>query len=574
MPMRRNGHHARALAVAVLATLLVPQTALCQVPRQPPAADLVITNAKVWTGVPVPAGGTEPTSVAVRDGKFAYVGTDDGARAYVGPDTTHVDANGRRVIPGITDSHTHMIGGGLQLARLSLREVKNREEFVAEVAAEAAKKKPGEWVQGGRWSVESWAEPTPPTKEWLDPVTRDVPVFLSRMDGHQALVNSAALARAGIDRNGPPDPEGGEIERDPKTGEPTGILKESAMGLVGRHIPDVSREERYEALKRAMQHANSLGITCVHDMCNPEDLHVYERAAKENALPVRIFAFQTRHDEPGAGETFASPLGDHDMVRLQGVKAYMDGSLGSRTAYMRAPYADAPPGSPYPRGQLSAFAQDQASFLKALHMVDGANMQIAIHAIGDEANHLLLDAYAELRRANGGRDTRHRIEHAQHLLVEDLPRFAELGVVASMQPYHKADDGRYAEQRLGRERLAGSYAFRQLVDAGALLVFGSDWPVVTMNPFAGMDSAVNAKTLDGKTWLPEHSLTVEEALRAYTTNPARAVHAEDTLGTIEAGKAADMVVLSQDILGVPANGIASTSAVYTIVAGEVVYRSE
>jgi hypothetical protein len=544
----------------------------------------VIINGLVWTGAERAshAAMPEPTAVAVRDGRITDVGSDLSIWRHVDPRTTIIDAGGRRIIPGITDSHTHVISGGYQLVRLNLRDLKNREEFVRAIADEAKTKRPGEWVLGGRWTVESWEHPESPNKAWIDLVTGDVPVFLNRMDGHSALVNSAALKLAGIDASGPPDPTGGEIERDPQTGEPTGILKESAMNLVGRHVAAAEPAERYaegidaptadyDALKRAMRHANSLGVTSVHDMCSPEHLDAFRRAEKEGVITLRVTAYLSTSDWPAFVGRLADYGPDTDWVRLAGFKGYMDGSLGSRTAYMREPFTDATPDMPYPRGQLTAFADPIERFQAMVAMVDAHGRQMAVHAIGDMGNHLLLNAYEHAMAANGRHDARHRDEHTQHLLVSDIPRIAKLGVVASMQPYHKADDGRYAEKALGSERLKGSYAFRQLLDAGALLVFGSDWPVVSMNPFLGIDSAVNARTLDGSVWLPSHSLTVEEALRAYTVSPPKAIHREDRLGTIEPGRLADLVILDEDPLTIPKERLGEVTVWKTLVGGRVVY---
>jgi len=549
-------------------------------------ADLVITNAKIWTGAQPSVA--EPTGIAVIGDTIVAVGADAEVRTRVGANTTVIDAKGRRVIPGITDSHTHFISGGLSLSRLYLREVRGKQEFIAAVQNAAARAQKGEWVVGGRWSVESWERPETPNRSWLDPVTGEVPVFLNRMDGHEAVVNSATLKLAGIDAAGPADPLGGEIERDPKTHEPTGLLKESAMNLVGRLIPEPSDAQRYEALLRAMKHANSLGVTSVHDMSAPPDVEVFRRAAAENAMTLRITAYLSM-DEWSAhlDEVVKAAHDSHSpMFELVGLKGYMDGSLGSRTAYMREPYSDATPTTPYPRGQLSAFASSE-SFRQQVIQADAKGLQMAVHAIGDEANHLLLDGYETAAKENlvlslegGASDPsrlrtsrRPRAEHAQHLLVSDIPRFASLGVVASMQPFHKADDGRYAEKALGAERLKGSYAYRQLVDAGALLVFGSDWPVVTLYPFAGIDAAVNAKTLSGEVWLPSHSLTVVEALRAYTVSPPKAVHQESRLGTLESGRLADLVILLDDPLTIPPSRLADVKVVHTIVGGKVVFSA-
>ncbi len=533
-------------------------------------ADLIIVNAKVWTGTK--PSSPEPTAIAVTGDAIVAVGTDAQVRARGGANTKIIDAQGRRVIPGMTDSHTHIISGGFQLARLALRDVRSREEFVRAVEAEVKKKKKGEWVLGGRWSVESWNKPEQPNKSWLDPVSPDNPVFLSRMDGHMALVNSAALKLASIDAQGPPDSVGGEIERDPKTREPTGILKESNMDLLDRFIPDPTPPQRYEALLAAMKHANSFGITSVHDMSQPSDLEVFQEAVVQKTITLRITTYLSADDWSAHLDELwkAKKQWTSQMFRVVGFKGYMDGSLGSRTAYMREPFTDATPTTLHPHGQLTAFASSE-SFRQQVSQTDVKGLRMAVHAIGDEGIHLLLDAYEAAAKENDTSDQRHRVEHAQHLLVSDIPRFAKLGVVASMQPFHKADDGRYAEKAVGAERLKGSYAFRQLVDAGALVIFGSDWPVVTINPFAGIDSAVNAKTLSGDVWLPSHSLTVEEALRAYTTSPPRAIHGELQLGSIEVGKLADIVILADDPLSMPKERLAEVKVAQTIVGGKVVF---
>jgi predicted amidohydrolase YtcJ len=541
----------------------------------PEPADIVIHNAKFWTGADSAKPDSDITGVAIDGGRIRAVGSDEFVMLFFAPGTKLIDGKGRRVIPGITDSHTHMISGGLQLERLDLRDAKNKEEFIERVAEAAKGRATADWILGGRWSVESWENPETPRASWLDAVTGDVPAFLMRMDGHGALANSAAMRHGGISKDGPPDPVGGEIERDPATGEPTGILKESAMQLVARAVPEPKSSERRAALKRALQHANSFGITSVHDMCHLPELVTFKGALLENELTVRVSAYLTSDDWfQQAGPLIRNKYElKGDMLRAVGLKAYMDGSLGSRTAYMRDRFADATSETKYPRGQLTAFASTAPDFHRKITLIDRGGLQAAVHAIGDEAIHLLLDAFEEASRANGTLDRLHRIEHAQHILPRDIPRFEELRVVASMQPFHKADDGRYAEKALGKDRLEGSYAFRQLVDSGALVIFGSDWPVVTMNPFAGIDSAVNAKTLSGEVWLPSHSLTVEEALRAYTVWPAKAVKQDKVLGTIEAGKLADIVILQDDVLTIPKDKIKDVKVAYTIVDGKIVYQA-
>ncbi len=582
-PITRFGSSAPRGSAGIKAALSIVFAAACslctgQAAAQDAAnaADLVIVNAKVWTGTDearrTPNAAGQPAAVAMKDGRIVAVGGDAAIKKLAAPTTRIIDGRGRRLIPGMTDSHTHIVGGGFQLARLALRSVKDRDEFVRAVAAAAAKAKKGEWVLGGRWSVDSWENPNEPDKSWLDPVTGSTPVFLSRMDGHQALVNSNALAIAGIDAQGPADPVGGEIQRDPQTGQPTGILKEAAMELVRSRIPDPRKRQRYEAFVRAMKHANSLGITSVHDMSGLNDLYAFQQARKDKTLTLRVTTYLSVDDWTAHDRDIERFGVDDDLLRIAGFKGFMDGSLGSRTAYMREPFADVTSDTRYPRGQLTAMAVDEQEFRHNVAAADARHMQLAVHAIGDEANHRLIDAYEAAIAQNGRRDARHRLEHVQHLHVSDIPRFAKLGLVASMQPYHKADDGRYAEKAIGKQRLAGSYAFRQLLDAGALLCFGSDWPVVTLNPFMGIDSAVNARILTGETWLPSHSVTLTEAIAAYTASPPKAIHRGDRLGTIEVGKLADMVLLGTDPFDTPPEKVGQISADVTVFNGKVVYE--
>ncbi len=539
-------------------------------------ADLAVMNGRIWTGAEGPTApdiGNEPTSLAIVGDRIVAVGDGRAMLPFIGPGTKIINAAKHRIIPGFSDSHTHIVSGGFKLDRLALRNVRDKAAFIQTIARAVKRTKPGGWLVGGRWSVESWDRPESPTRVWIDAATGDTPVFLLRMDAHQALVNTAALKRAGIDANGPPDPKGGVIVRDPKTHEPTGILKDAAMSLVRRHIPHPSGAQRFAALKRAMGYANQLGITSVHDMSDPDDVPVFIKAARDKSLTVRITSYPQYDGWSSAMEQL--PFGSHGpMFRIAGLKGYMDGSLGSRTAFMREPYTDAAPDALYPRGLLTAWA-DSSAFGSDIAALIGHGLQPAVHAIGDQANHLLLNAYerarASIRRKGAPRP---RVEHAQHLLIADIPRFAAVGVVASMQPMHKADDGRYAEKAIGADRLKGSYAYRQLVDSGALLIFGTDWPVVDLDPFAGIDSAVNAKTLDGKIWLTSHSLTVAEAIYAYTVAPTKAIGRDRELGTIEEGKLADLVVLSDDPFTMPEDQLGMIHVKFTVVGGKVVYSAK
>jgi hypothetical protein len=548
-------------------------------------ADLVVVNAKVWTGDPaVP----EATAFAVRDGCFVAVGDASAVQEWIGAGTRRIDAAGARIIPGIIDAHVHVVSGGLQLARLNLRQAPDRSAFIEAVARRAQASAPGQWLLGGRWSTESWPDPTQPVKQWIDPITPDHPVLLTRMDGHSALANSVALKLAGIDREGPPNPPGGRIDRDRASNEPTGILREAAMDLVSRHIPAPGPAELTEALAAATREAHRHGVTCVHTMSPWDRLEVLGEARDQGTLRLRVRVHIEEEDWAGFMER-AGRFENDDLLRVVGFKQFMDGSLGSRTAYMAEPFADNRPGRPDEggagapaavrsgrwRGILTAAASKEGEIQRLCRAADAAGFNTAIHAIGDQANHLLLAIYEAVGRENGPRaDRRLRIEHAQHLLPADIGRFAKLGVVASMQPYHKADDGRYAERAIGARRCRTSYAFRDLLNAGAALAFGSDWPVVTINPFKGIHAAVTGKTLDGKTFVAEQNISVEQALGAYTAGAAYAAGDEERLGRIKPGLLADFVILEQDVLAVTPEALGDVGVRETFVGGERVWAAE
>jgi hypothetical protein len=511
-----------------LASLLIATAAAAE------PADLVVENARLWSdGL---AGFAE--FAAVRSGRFVHVGARD--ESLIGPATQRVDAAGRVVVPGLIDAHIHMLNGGFQESRLRLRDAASREEFAARVAEWAQALPPGAWILGGRWSTEGWADPSPPVKEWIDAASAGHPLYLPRMDGHSALVNSTALHRAGITASGPPDPPGGVIDRD-ASGAPTGILRESAMALVSRHIPPPTDEEKLAALAVAAKVALRSGITAVGDIASIDDAAAYQRLA--NAGPgLRHYVYLTAADWQAGAAVFHRFRPRAGWVELRGFKTYIDGSLGSRTAYMHEPYLANEPGRGTWRGLLRESAE--GDLLRCnLESARDLGVQAIAHAIGDEANHLLLDT---LESVYGARlsPARPRSEHAQHLLPEDIERFGRLGVIASMQPYHKADDGRYAESYIGPERSRSSYAFRSLLDAGAVVAFGSDWPVVTLDPFKGIQAAVTGKTLDGKAWQPQETISADEALRCYTSRAAYALFAESELGRIAPDYRADFVILS------------------------------
>lgn len=533
----------------------------------PPPADLVLVNGKIWTGV---SARPEVEAVACRLGRIVAVGTTAEMRALAGAATQVVDLAGRRVVPGFNDAHVHFLTGGLHLASVQLREARSQKDFVERLARYAARHPKGRWITGGDWDHENWSPAEPPTRALIDPATPDHPVFVNRLDGHMALANSLALKLAGITR-ATPDPPGGAIVRDAR-GEPTGLLKDAAMEAVSRVIPEPSKEEIDTALRAAMSYAAEQGVTSVQDMsATAEVLAAYQRLLERGELTVRVYAHQ-----PLAGFQRLADIGvlagfGGEKLKIGGLKAFADGSLGSATALFFEPYLDAPQTSGLPSDEMIPESKLRDRILAA----DRAGLQVAVHAIGDRANHIVLGMFEEAARRNGARDRRFRIEHAQHLRREDIRRFGSLGVIASMQPYHAIDDGRWAERRIGTERARGSYAFRSLLEAGAVLAFGSDWYVAPMEPLRGIYAAVTRRTLDGKRpggWIPEEKISVQEALRVYTWGSAYAAFDERVKGTVEAGKLADLAVLSEDILSLDPAELNRARVVMTVFDGRVVYK--
>jgi predicted amidohydrolase YtcJ len=548
-----------------LVLLLVLATLLAAAGRRTPA-DSVYTNASIWTGVP---GVPRAAAMAVLDGKIVAVGPAAQAAEIVkltGPSTRMVDLGGAFVVPGLIDTHTHFLAGGFQLASVDLRGAASREDFVRRLGEFAAKLPKGRWILGGDWDHEAWGGELP-RRDWIDAVTPDNPVFVNRLDGHMALANSRALELAGVTQ-ATKDPDGGLIVRD-RTGEPTGILKDEAMTLVNRVQPAPGEAEQDEALDRAMKHTASLGVTQIHHMGTWDDLAVFRRAAARGALPLRVYAFVPLDTWPRLAELVRKEGRGDDRLRWGGLKGYVDGSLGSTTAWFHEPYTDAPNTS-------GLVVTDTARLASDIRKADAAGLQVAVHAIGDRANDWLLDTFAHVETANGPRDRRFRIEHAQHLSRAALPRFAALDVIPSMQPYHAIDDGRWAEKRIGPERIKTTYAFRSLLDGKARLAFGSDWTVAPISPIDGIYAAVTRRTLDDRNpggWVPGQKVTVEEALRAYTAGGAWAGFQEDRLGTLERGRLADFVVLSGDLFQVDPNEIRKVLVLRTVVGGRDVYTA-
>jgi predicted amidohydrolase YtcJ len=527
--------------------------------------DLVIVNASIHTMDPRQP---QAQAVAIWGNRIAAVGPSEEIRALANTKTRLIDAQKRLLLPGFNDAHVHFLTGGFSLANVDLRDAESPAELARRLAQYARKQAKGQWIVGGDWDHERWAGAPLPTREMIDAATPDNPVFVNRLDGHMAFANSLALKLAGITKE-TADPAGGLLVRDPKTGEPTGILKDAAEVLIERVIPERTLEEKRAAARAASNFAAQCGVTSLTDMSAGEDVSVYQYLQERGELKTRIYAIRSIVSWEVLAKSGVRAAFGNDMIRIGGLKGFADGSLGSSTALFFEPYADAPT----TRGLLFDQMLPEGVMLQRVEAADKLGLQVMIHAIGDEANWRILEIYRQVTETNGTRDRRFRIEHAQHLRAIEIPRFGREKVVASIQPYHAADDGRWCEKRLGVERTKGTYVFRSLLDSGAVLAFGSDWTVAPLNPLTGIKAAVTRQTLDGKHpdgWLPEQKISVDEAVRAYTCGSAYAEFTDSVKGTITRGKLADMVMLDQDIYNIDPAKIDQASVVLTIVDGKVV----
>jgi len=531
-----------------------------------PAADLIIQNARIWT---VDPSLPEAESVAILGDRIVAVGSNQQVDAWHGPQTRVVDAAGKRLLPGFNDAHVHFTDGGAQLDSVELNDATSPQEFARRIGERATKTTKGEWVLGGDWDETKWSPAELPTKELIDAVTPATPVAVNRYDGHMVLANSLALKLAGITAQ-TPDPAGGVIVRD-KQGNPTGALKDAAEDLLFKAVPPPSHDQRRHAIERALEHAASLGVTSVQHM-NPDyaDIAIYSELLDEGKLTTRIYAAPliTQVDDQvkiGIRRAFGGPY-----LRIGAVKAYSDGSLGSTTAYFFEPYSDQPGN----RGLLSDEMHPISLMQDRMMRADTAGLQICTHAIGDAGISAILDIYAAIEKEHGSRDRRWRIEHSQHLAVKDFDRFAQLHVIASVQPYHAIDDGRWAEGRIGHDRASRTYAFRTLLNHGVRLAFGTDWEVAPLNPMLTLYAATTRATLDGKNpdgWFPEQKLTIKEGIEAYTMGSAYAEFQESEKGSITPGKLADMVLLSDDVLSIDPVKIRDVKVFKTWVGGKLTY---
>jgi predicted amidohydrolase YtcJ len=525
-------------------------------------ATLAIVNARVWTG---DSARPWADAIAVNGDSIVAVGSSAEVRK-LGAQRV-VDAKGGMVTPGFIDAHVHFITGGFRLSSVQLRDAKTPEEFTRRIKEFAATVPAGTWITGGDWDHEQWGGELP-VRQWIDSITPDHPVWVNRLDGHMALANSAALKAAGVTR-ATRDVSGGEIVRG-GDGEPTGVLKDNAQDLVGRVMPDPPPALEDRALDTAMTYVAAHGVTTVHNMGTWNDLAIFDRARAAGRLRTRIYAVVPLSTWERLRDTVAARGTGDDWLRIGGLKGFVDGSLGSHTAAMLEPFTDAPDD----RGLFVNTPEDLYAWTSG---ADKAGLHVIIHAIGDRAIRTLLDTYARVATENGPRDRRFRMEHAQHIAPADITRFAELGVIASMQPYHAIDDGRWAERVIGPERAKGTYAFKSLIDSKAKVAFGSDWFVAPPTPLEGIYAAVTRRTLDDRNpngWVPEQKITVEDALRAYTSGSAFASFEESRKGTLARGKLADLVLIDRDLTTIPPETIRDARITMTVVGGRVIYERQ
>jgi predicted amidohydrolase YtcJ len=584
-----------AVPVAILAVLgvfllVLTMPALSAAPK----ADIIFVHGRIYEPprqdsahldcaklpMKLPAGGGLPCAshsyaeaLAVKDGKILAVGDTKTILKWKGKHTIVLDLKGQFVLPGFNDAHLHLASGGFEKLNVDLVGTKSLEEMQQRIAARAKTAKAGEWIRGRGWDHTKWDGQRLPTRGDLDAVTHEHPAIFTRVDGHICVVNTAALEAAGINKD-TPDPQGGKIDRD-EQGEATGILREGARDAVDKVIPKVTAAERRKAIELALAEAARWGLTSLQDNSSWQDFLVYEDLEREGKLTARITAWLAFDDslEALVQERAHHPAND-PVLRTGMLKGFMDGSLGSRTAALLSPYADDVKNSGLPQ-----FDQLTLNHLTRERLAAG--FQIGFHAIGDRGVEMALAAfedateYARDRNSEGEReDRRLRVEHAQVTTREQIDRFAKLGVIASMQPNHLLTDMNWAMNRLGPERAATSYAWRSLLDAGAHLAFGTDYPVEPLIPFRGLYAAVTRKNEAGlKEYFPEEKLTIEDAIEAYTSGAAYAEFTEKTKGELVPGQWADLVVLDRDVTEVPAEQILGTRVLRTVVGGKTVYEA-
>lgn len=522
-------------------------------------ADSIYFNGNFWTG---DSSNPTVTAIAIKGNKIIYAGNE--FTEYQGKNTSMENLEGGFVSPGFIDNHVHFLSGGYNLSSVQLKEIKTKQAFIDAIKNYCDKQPPGTWILGGNWDHEAWGGELP-QRSWIDSVTGDHPILLSRYDGHESFANTLALKTCGISAS-TVSPPGGAILFE------AGILKDKAQDLVLQKIPPFTPLQLDQFLQQAMQEAVQNGITQVYDVCSFggwQDLQTFQRAVDKQALQVRIYACVPLSDWMRL-DSFCKQKGKgDDWLHCGGLKGYVDGSLGSTTAWFYKSYLDAPETN-------GLVITDTNDLRKWVTGADAAGLQISLHAIGDQANDFALKIYKEAAAENGNKDRRFRIEHAQHLGAEAAKKFAAQQVIASMQPYHAIDDGKWAYKRLEDERLQRTYMFKSLIQEGVILSFGSDWDVAPLNAIMGIYAAVTRRTLDDKNpggWYPAEKISVEEALKSYTQRNAYASFMENKSGILKKGMLADFVILSSNLLTIPPENIKDVYVVKTIVNGKLVYTS-
>jgi predicted amidohydrolase YtcJ len=543
----------------------------CNRPKVVPA-DTVLIHAKIYTVNPkVPWA----QAMAVREGKIIAVGSDKAISAYQGPSTKIIDAKEHMVLPGFMDAHVHLMAGAAALEQIALNDAKTIDDFQKMIKEYAAAHPDKKWIQGMGWYYSVFGKNGVPDKKFIDEVVPDRPVYLAAYDGHSSLANNKALQIARITRN-TPDPPNGIIMRNPATGEPTGFMKEAAGSLVAKHFPPPTREEERNRLTNAIHYASSLGLTRVISAgADAERVELFDEIRQKGELTTRLY--MARFVTPPISPDVIRVLEENrkkysdDWIDLAPVKFLLDGVIEAHTAAMLDPYTN----DSGNRGQLYF---DADKYKQAVMQLDRLGFQIFTHAIGDRAIRLALDAYEAANKANGRTDARDKIEHIEDPSADDIPRFAKLGVIASMQPLHTTPNDNSLivwAGNVGSERAQRAWPWRDILSGGAVLSFGSDWSVVSLNPWPAVQMLLTRETPEGTPaggWIPKERLTLDEAIRGYTMGVAFAARREKTEGSIEAGKLADVILISQDVFAIPANQIGKTKVLMTMVGGKAVYR--
>ncbi len=547
--------------ILILALIVCMNFTACKTKESP---TLAIVNARIWTG-----DEAQPwaEAIAINGEKIIHVGSSEEVRKMLTDSTKLIDAQGQMLVPGFNDSHVHFIDGGFGLSSVSLRDAKTKQEFIDRIAAFVKTVPAGTWILNGDWDHTNWGGELPQAS-WIDSMSANHPVFIQRLDGHMGLANSAAMRIAKIN-NATADVEGGSIVR-AKNGMPEGIFKDNAMGLIGQHISDPPDELKDRALQAAMKYVAENGVTSVQSMGGWQDLEVYRRAAKKGLLNTRIYAVVPLYTWKKLDEEIKKSGKGDSWLKIGGLKGFVDGSLGSHTAAFKKPFSDTPTDSGF-------LVTPVKELYEQISAADKAGLQVMVHAIGDKAIEEQLNIFERVEKENGRRDRRFRIEHAQHIAPEDLSRFKTLNIIASMQPYHAIDDGRWAEKVIGPERIKTTYAFKSLLDNQAVLAFGSDWFVAPPTPLVGIYAAVTRRTLDDKNpggWVPEQRISVEQALKAYTYNSAYASFDENNKGILKKDYLADFVILDQNLFDIRPEAIRDVKVMKTFTGGKLVFERD